>query len=216
MIAALKKDFLEYYGLTGTNYQVSFYSGSGIIVEHDKKACRECKKAGKQQCSGENEEQTFIIQTGNDINIVDIESFLNQFGGRKAGMGKKCDLMIFNENKIVFADMYCGNRKNLFSHKNNLENEVPGKIAHARKQITETFEKLYNVPALKIIMNSFDAKEGLLAIREKEFSALGNNEASQNIEVFSLVSDLMSRGLYSMLDHNVRFKLVRYPEIYEW
>lgn len=37
MIAALKKDFLEYYGLTGTNYQVSFYSGSGVIVEHDKK-----------------------------------------------------------------------------------------------------------------------------------------------------------------------------------
>ena len=53
-------------------------------------------------------------------------------------------------------------------------------------------------------------------IREKEFSVLGNNEESQNIEVFSLVSDLMSRGLYSMLDHNVKFKLVRYPEKYEW
>ena len=88
MIATLKNEFLKYYGLTSTKYQVSSCRATGTIIKNDEKACRECKEKRVQQCNGTNEEQTFIIQSQNEIQIVDIESFLNQFNGREAGKGK--------------------------------------------------------------------------------------------------------------------------------
>ena len=120
--------------------------------------------------------------------------------------------MIYDENKILFADMYCGNRKNLYP----LNNKNDGKIAYARKQIVETFEKLYKVPALQTKLDSFLMKDGILAVREKEYNSLGDYKELQNMAVFIQSSESMSIGKPSMLDHNITFKIVKYPDMYEW
>ena len=218
MIKILQKEFLDYYGLTGTQYHVPFYTSSGDIIEHDEKACRECKKKEMQQCYGDNEKQNLIIHSKHEITVIDIETFLNQFIGRKAGTGRKCDLIAYDLEKILFVDMYCGYQKGLIPHdvKTNegIKNKS-GKIADAREQITSTFDKLYVVPSLQTKLDSFKVKEGLFANRKKKYSN-DEDKVMRNMGVFMEIAALSSRGLYSNLSHDIKFMQIDYPEKYNW
>lgn len=222
MINLLKEDYIQHFKLTGNNYQVKYTILKGRCILFDPKACDPCISSNKQQCDGPSFKQNFIMETKETVCCVDIESFMKQFDGTKAASLKKCDLMLFDDNKLSFLDMYCGQEKfllpyNTTHHDGSIE-QKKGKLATVRQQIITTIDKLCEVPSINSILHSFSKKEGLFGYRRKNTTIDVNNEATEekNISIFIKTSEVVSSDLYSLLTHGFIFKVITYPDVYVW
>ncbi len=222
MIAQLQDDYIQHFGLTGTNYKVPNSVLKGHCILYDSNSCDPCISNNRQQCDNALSKQIFILETNENVTCVNIEAFLNQFSGKKAGVRRKCDMMIYGDVKISFLEMYCGEEKYLYphftSHKDGNVEEKIGKLATVRQQIISTIDKLCEVPSIERAIQTFQKKEGIFGYRRKDANDKFQQETREekNISIFIKTAEKASKDLHSRLPHGFIFKTVIYPEVYVW
>jgi len=208
----LLNTYPAHFGATG-RYTISSDSKEGSFALNDEKACRECRGRNKQQCSEEDADTHMLVHADHPVMVVDIETFLNQFDGKRAAIKDRCDRMIYDGSKIVFVDFYCGLQKYLLPY-SNTGGDQPGKLAKARHQITNTVEKICEVPFINERIANYATKEGIFACRIKKPEpnpALLGEPAMQTF----LNSAPRVKG-YTDIAHGFKFHMLEYPETYEW
>lgn len=208
----LQNEYPAHFGANG-KYTILSVEKQGVFPLNDEKACRECRGQNKQQCNNEDADTHMLLNADHPVTVVDIEGFLNQFDGRRAAIKKRCDKMIYDDNKIVLVDFYCGQQKYVQPY-SNTRGEQPGKLAKARHQINSTVEKLCEVPAINERMNGYATKEGIFACRIKQPPAVPILPGSPGAQMF-LNSIPKVKG-YTNIAHGFKFRMLKYPETYEW
>ena len=221
METLLEEDYIQYHKMTGT-YVTYHTTGQGQLSFHDAKACRECKQKNVQICDGQTDKQVFIVNTIREIHEIEIENYFNQFGvGSSASPKERCDLLLYDEHKIVFADMYCGQEKYALSYV-NLKGKHNGKIAKVRSQINSTINKLKEVPSIKTRIESYQIKVGIFAVRYKSHhdeSCLNEQrDKADDAMLTFLQPDKESNNplMFSPLSSGFLFTTVTYPNSYSW
>ena len=216
MIKYLQEDYLKHFQLTRPGCQVISYSLNGRCELYDPKSCNPCISNRRQQCDAKSIKQIFLLETKNSLHCVKIEEYLSQFAGTKAEPRKRCDLMIYDKSKIAFVEMYCGQEK--YIHPHGVEKKI-GKLATARQQITETLDKLCEVPSIESEMNTFHEKVGLFGFRRKNVSDEffdPKQNVENNMNIFIRTAEVSSEGGYTILPHGFKFSVVTYPCVYVW
>lgn len=223
MITHLQDDYIHHFGLTGTNYQVLHSVLNGHLSLYDPNSCDPCISSNKQQCDNASFRQIFILETNENVTCVNIEAFLNQFSGKKAGVRRKCDMLLYGGNKISFLEMFCGEEKFLYphitTHKDESVDQKIGKLATVRQQITSTIDKLCEVPSIEEAIQSFQKKEGIFGYRRKNANSFNPQQETpeeSNMSIFVKTAEVSSDDLHSNLTHGFIFKTVMYPEVYVW
>jgi hypothetical protein len=157
------------------------------------------------------------------VTCVNIEAFLNQFSGKKAGVRRKCDMLLYGGTKISFLEMFCGEEKFLYphvtTHKDGSVEQKTGKLATVRQQITSTIDKLCEVPSIEEAFQTYQNKEGIFGYRRKIANSVNPQQETpeeSNISIFIKTSEMSSSDLHSHLSHGFIFKTVIYPEVYVW
>ncbi len=208
----LLNEYPAHFGANG-RYDISSVENQGTFPLNDEKACRECRGQNKQQCSEEDADRHMLLHADHPVTVVDIEGFLNQFDGKKAALKDRCDRMLYDDNKIVLVDFYCGQQKFVPPY-SNTQGEQPGKLAKARLQINSTVEKICEMPSINEKMDEYASKEGIFACRIKQPTEVTTLPGAVAMQTF-LNSIPQVKG-YTIIAHGFKFRMLEYPEIYEW
>ena len=223
MIKYLQEDYLKHFKLTRPECQVISTKLNGFCALYDSKSCNPCISENRQQCDANSFKQVLLLETKSPVYCVNIEEYLNQFSGTKVEPRNRCDLMIYDNSKIAFVELFCGQEKYIHphetTHKSGQVEKKRGKLATARQQITATLDKLCVVPSIESKIGTFQERLGLFGFRRKN----GNKEVLQqgqivekNIDIFIRTAEASSEGGYTLLPHGFKFSVVTYPDVYVW
>lgn len=220
----MMKDLLEAY--FGKHYKstkrVSAISkvDSGLLSFSDSKACTQCVKWNPQM-EKDCERVVLLCDSGNQmVEIIELEAFIDQYANLKAiSSGKKCDLLMSDDEKIVFCDMSCTQVKYIDPFKMNDGTEKIGKRNTVRIQIENSISLLNGVPELAEAISTRQSKIALFAYRvkpEKTKDAFDSG-VSANMKVLgSLNRNLSKTQMYSSMSNGFLFTEIKHPDVYIW
>lgn len=218
------KDLLEAY--FGKHYKstkrVSAISkvDTGLLSFSDSKACTQCVKWNPQM-ENDCERVVLLCDSGNQmVETIELEAFIDQYANLKAiSSGKKCDLLMSDDQKIVFCDMSCTQVKYIDPFKMNDGTEKIGKRNTVRIQIENSISLLNGVPELAEAISTKQSKIALFAYRvkpEKTRDAFDSG-VSANMKVLgSLNRNLSKTPLYSSMSNGFLFTEIKHPDVYIW
>ena len=218
------KDLLEAY--FGKHYKstkrVSAISkvDSGLLSFSDSKACTQCVKWNPQM-EKDCERVVLLCDSGNQmVETIELEAFIDQYANLKAiSSGKKCDLLMSDDEKIVFCDMSCTQVKYIDPFKMNDGTEKIGKRNTVRIQIENSISLLNGVPELAEAISTRQSKIALFAYRvkpEKTKDAFDSG-VSANMKVLgSLNRNLSKTPMYSSMSNGFLFTEIKHPDVYIW
>ena len=209
MDTVINRDFHTYYGLSGM-MPISVHTDAGRIAFHDAKACNACIRNSCDVCSGQNREENFIVACAHPINIANNESFLEQMTPDP----EKCDLMLYDNDKVVFVDMFCRQEKYVHPFV-NMKGPQQGKLAKVRSQITNTIQLLSAVPSINNKFAGLKEKHGVFGCRLKQQNSSADNVAG-NMGAFMAMPIAASVGRYTPLVDGFMFTTKYYPDPYKW
>ena len=220
----MMKDLLEAY--FGKHYKstkrVSAISkvDTGLLSFSDSKACTQCVKWNPQM-ENDCERVVLLCDSGNQmVETIELEAFIDQYANLKAiSSGKKCDLLMSDDQKIVFCDMSCTQVKYIDPFKMNDGTEKIGKRNTVRIQIENSISLLNGVPELAEAISTKQSKIALFAYRvkpEKTRDAFDSG-VSANMKVLgSLNRKLSKTPLYSSMSNGFLFTEIKHPDVYIW
>lgn len=218
------KDLLEAY--FGKHYKstkrVSAISkvDSGLLSFSDSKACTQCVKWNPQM-ENDCERVVLLCDSGNQmVETIELEAFIDQYANLKAiSSGKKCDLLMSDDQKIVFCDMSCTQVKYIDPFKMKDGTEKIGKRNTVRIQIENSISLLNGVPELAEAISTKQSKIALFAYRvkpEKTKDAFDSG-VSANMKVLgSLNRNLSKTPMYSSMSNGFLFTEIKHPDVYIW
>ena len=220
----MMKDLLEAY--FGKHYKstkrVSAISkvDTGLLSFSDSKACTQCVKWNPQM-ENDCERVVLLCDSGNQmVETIELEAFIDQYANLKAiSSGKKCDLLMSDDQKIVFCDMSCTQVKYINPFKMNDGTEKIGKRNTVRIQIENSISLLNGVPELAEAISTKQSKIALFAYRvkpEKTKDAFDSG-VSANMKVLgSLNRNLSKTPMYSSMSNGFLFTEIKHPDVYIW
>ena len=220
----MMKDLLEVY--FGKHYRstkrVSVISkvDSGLLSFSDSKACTQCVKWNPQM-ENDCERVVLLCDSGNQmVETIELEAFIDQYANLKAiSSGKKCDLLMSDDQKIVFCDMSCTQVKYIDPFKMKDGTEKIGKRNTVRIQIENSISLLNGVPELAEAISTKQSKIALFAYRvkpEKTRDAFDSG-VSANMKVLgSLNRNLSKTPMYSSMSNGFLFTEIKHPDVYIW
>ena len=220
----MMKDLLKAY--FGKHYKstkrVSAISkvDSGLLSFSDSKACTQCVKWNPQM-EKDCERVVLLCDSGNQmVETIELEAFIDQYANLKAiSSGKKCDILMSDDEKIVFCDMSCTQVKYIDPFKMNDGTEKIGKRNTVRIQIENSISLLNGVPELAEAISTKQSKIALFAYRvkpEKNKDAFDSG-VSANMKVLgSLNRNLSKTPMYSSMSNGFLFTEIKHPDIYIW
>lgn len=220
----MMKDLLEAY--FGKHYKstkrVSAISkvDTGLLSFSDSKACTQCVKWNPQM-ENDCERVVLLCDSGNQmVETIELEAFIDQYANLKAiSSGKKCDLLMSDDQKIVFCDMSCTQVKYIDPFKMNDGTEKIGKRNTVRIQIENSISLLNGVPELAEAISTKQSKIALFAYRvkpEKTRDAFDSG-VSANMKVLgSLNRNLSKTPMYSSMSNGFLFTEIKHPDVYIW
>ena len=218
------KDLLEAY--FGKHYKstkrVSAISkvDTGLLSFSDSKACTQCVKWNPQM-ENDCERVVLLCDSGNQmVETIELEAFIDQYANLKAiSSGKKCDILMSDDEKIVFCDMSCTQVKYIDPFKMNDGTEKIGKRNTVRIQIENSISLLNGVPELAEAISTKQSKIALFAYRvkpEKTKDAFDSG-VSANMKVLgSLNRNLSKTPMYSSMSNGFLFTEIKHPDVYIW
>ena len=218
------KDLLEAY--FGKHYKstkrVSAISkvDTGLLSFSDSKACTQCVKWNPQM-EKDCERVVLLCDSGDQmVETIELEAFIDQYANLKAiSSGKKCDLLMSDDQKIVFCDMSCTQVKYIDPFKMNDGTEKIGKRNTVRIQIENSISLLNGVPELAEAISTKQSKIALFAYRvkpEKTRDAFDSG-VSANMKVLgSLNRNLSKTPMYSSMSNGFLFTEIKHPDVYIW
>lgn len=218
------KDLLEAY--FGKHYKstkrVSAISkvDTGLLSFSDSKACTQCVKWNPQM-EKDCERVVLLCDSGDQmVETIELEAFIDQYANLKAiSSGKKCDLLMSDDEKIVFCDMSCTQVKYIDPFKMKDGTEKIGKRNTVRIQIENSISLLNGVPELAEAISTKQSKIALFAYRvkpEKTKDAFDSG-VSANMKVLgSLNRNLSKTPMYSSMSNGFLFTEIKHPDVYIW
>lgn len=218
------KDLLEAY--FGKHYKstkrVSVISkvDTGLLSFSDSKACTQCVKWNPQM-EKDCERVVLLCDSGDQmVETIELEAFIDQYANLKAiSSGKKCDLLMSDDEKIVFCDMSCTQVKYIDPFKMKDGTEKIGKRNTVRIQIENSISLLNGVPELAEAISTKQSKIALFAYRvkpEKTKDAFDSG-VSANMKVLgSLNRNLSKTPMYSSMSNGFLFTEIKHPDVYIW
>ena len=220
----MMKDLLEAY--FGKHYKstkrVSAISkvDTGLLSFSDSKACTQCVKWNPQM-ENDCERVVLLCDSGNQmVETIELEAFIDQYANLKAiSSGKKCDLLMSDDQKIVFCDMSCTQVKYIDPFKMNDGTEKIGKRNTVRIQIENSISLLNGVPELAEAISTKQSKIALFAYRVKPEKAKDafDSGVSANMKVLgSLNRNLSKTPMYSSMSNGFLFTEIKHPDVYIW
>jgi len=166
--------------------------------------------------SGFNEGTLNILNPGGcSISILEWEKYVSQFNGIRAGEGKRCDILITdNQLQIVFCELTETDPLFIEPHTNSYGDQ-PGKRATAVLQITNSINKVLQVPELSKIINGIKTKTGLFACRYPK--PIVESLINRSFELFNEPLTLISNVSYTApnLAHDFVFEQRIFPKPFE-
>lgn len=206
----LETDFVKSTNSSACNHKVVGQSFSGKAVFYDNRACDQCSINNEDGCN----KQVFNVESSGDVEVVDIENFLNGF---KKLRESKCDLVMYDNAKIAFVDMYCGQSKYVERYiAGGVEKE--GKQDKVKRQIENTIKLLCNVPSINEFIGSLDNKIAIFACRLKDNQNANLPEKiKQTQESFMSAMNIhKNRQIITPLSNGFSYLRVEYPNTYKW
>ena len=206
----LEQEFAKGYGLTRkVPVSVNVYGGSFSLC--DDKACNSCDSTHNQNC----DKIVLHVKCETPIDVVDLEHFLDAFNDKISG--KRCDLMMYDESKIVLCELTCSKSHLIVPHKRK-DVWVPGKREYAYGQIDNTIRTLCHVALVHEAIKK-RKKVALFAYREKDFPIVDDfiGKIVQPMKDFNpLEASIAAMNLSTDMSEGFSFVQVRYPDAYLW
>lgn len=208
----LAKDFSSHFDKSGTQHPVLSHTKQGLCKFGDSVACNSCPEFFKiNGCDN----SVFVADFPFAVTQIEIEAFIKSF---KNIQRKKCDLLFYDKNKIVLADMYCGDIKYLEKHTADGTDQI-GKRATVELQIKATLDLLYQVDTIKDYIDSKSEKVGIMAYRNKYeglFEHLPNAIKSSANAFLRPTTEMSRRRITKTMAHGFTFICYKYPDVYQW
>lgn len=208
----LEQDFTAKYDRSGNSHIANTSTVTGAQSFCDSKTCSDCSPFFR---TGGCDFTVFKGSFPHAVNKISIEEFINGFRRIES---ERCDLLFWDDDKIVLADMYCGNRDYITDH--TLDGSpVAGKKTKVRLQIEATLELLYSVESIKDFISRKDQKVGIMAYRDKYEGHFGDAPAKVKASVRSFLrpTDAQARrNLVTPISHGFSYIMHKYPNVYKW
>lgn len=208
----LEQDFTAKYDRSGNSHIASTSTITGTQSFGDSKTCSDCNTFFR---TGGCDHNVFKASFPHAVNKINIEEFFNGF---KKIESERCDLLFWDDDKIVLADMYCGKGDYITEH-TVYGKSVAGKKTKVRLQIESTLELLYSVESIKDFISRKDQKVGIIAYRDKYEGHFEDTPAKVNASVRSFLrpTDAQARrNLVTPIAHGFSYMMCKYPTIYQW
>lgn len=192
----------------------------GQFIEVDLKACDDCRNHSPKIEACCDKAVLKCDSSGHNVKVIQLEEFIGNYANLKAILsGRRCDLLLVDENKIVFCDMTCSKPKYIDDFV--MKDGAPkiGKRNTVRKQIGNSIKLLTDIPEIrKVIMQKKD-RIALFAYREKP-EPVGKDfytPFSSNMRSFGMMEDkVLDDSMYAEMENGFLFAEVRYPDVYIW
>lgn len=207
---------MGYYPKEPLAYPKVTYMAPFVLT--DAKACSQCKQNHAE--FGGCDEQMLFVDTQTPVTVLNFEAFKQQMDGTPAGVGSRCDYLIYDEyehrHRIAFCDLTCSAREYVEPN----DGRYPeGKRAKAYSQMKLSLEALLRVEMLSIAIMTYPSKVALFGWRERMSSARRADDAMASMLDFSITPDSEAGLLItdvSVMGKHFDFVQVKHPEHYQW
>lgn len=194
---------------------------NGISSFADMKACGDCKRHTPEIEAVCDKTVLIIDSNGKDVECIQLERFIDNYTHLKAiPSGKKCDLMLVGEDKVVLCDMSCSKAKYIdpFSKKDG--SSKIGKRNTVRAQIANAISLLMDVSEIASEIDKRVQKVALFAYRVKD-GAEGmdafDGRVRNGMRSFSKPAErIIPEPMYAEMGGGFVFTEIRYPNKYRW
>lgn len=220
----MMKDVLE--TCFGKHYQstkrasVESQTMKGLLSFADAKACADCKTHTSGQEATCDKVVMYCNTSDQEIDAIALEKFIDNYRHLKAiPSGKKCDLLLVGENKIVFCDLTCSLSKYLDPFVMADGTPKTGKRTLVRTQIGNSIALLRAVPEIAADMVSKADKMAVFAYREKpeNLTDTFDKSVAERMRSFGVKTDkTIDEPMFSDMGNGFLFTEVRYPKPYIW
>lgn len=215
----LEKHFGKYY--QSTKQVVADCSvKDGEFSFNDIKACNSCKTYSPEVEKG-CEKVVFTCNSGkNKVETIQLEKFIDNYANLKMiPSGKKCDLLLVGERKIVFCEMTCSRPKYIVPYRMKDGTEKIGKRNTVRGQIENSITLLQSVPEISAEISVKAEKIALFAYREKPEVKKDDfdSQLTSKMKSFDAVGKAFEKEqMFSDMSNGFMFTEVKYPNVYLW
>lgn len=211
----LEQNFGKHYKSTKI-VQVFSETKFGKFSFVDLRACSDCK-IHKADC---NHIVINVDSSDQVIEAIQLEAFLDNFTHLKSiQSGKKCDLMLVSEDKVVFCDMTCSMSKYINPYKMKDGQLKIGKRNTVKQQVANSITLLCDVPEINSEIIKKRNKIALFAYRIKDFDKcdIFDHKVGSNMTSFDIRYEVLSNEhMYSDISNGFLFTEIQYPEEYVW
>lgn len=161
MLNLLKKDYPAHYNTRFTG-QVSLWETdmwSFEIIDKDG------NKGNPIICDVGLGDAAFLNQSGKKITFINIDAYFTYYKKKRAGEGKRCDLLWYTEDKSVFSltELTRGFKSTMQD-----TTKEPNKWDKAHSQLLESAERLLAVPTIKAYIETFGERNLIFFYRFNE------------------------------------------------
>jgi len=220
MMKELLEDYFgKHYGSAKKSIAVSQIV-KGQFLFSDSKACTDCRRVMPDEERDCDHVVLKCDSSNQEIEAIELETFIDNYANLKAiPSGRKCDLLLVDDKKVVFCDMTCSQAKYISPFKMADGAEKIGKRNTVRGQIENSITLLSLVPDIADAINAKSSKIALFAYREKSEKKNSTFDAGVTAMMKSLnITSLVLSGtlMYSDMGNGFLFTEVRYPDVYVW
>lgn len=192
----------------------------GQIPFADPKACADCKIHTPEQEATCDKVVLYCNTSDQEIDAIELESFIDNYKHLKnIPSGKKCDLLLVGENKIVFCDLTCSLSKYIDLFVMADGTPKTGKRTMVRTQIGNAIALLMAVPEIATTIDLKTDKVAMFAYREKPDTVTNtfDKRIVETMRSFGVKTDkVLGKPMFSDMGNGFVFTEVRYPEPYVW
>lgn len=210
MKTLLENDFALRYGDGGQSYSINTLVKSEFLLG-DYHACNQCRPFFKMGC----DHVIFHVVANNEVVYIPIEDFINQFP--ELSDKERCDVLLYDEQKIVLADMFCGMSGYAEDHLREGK-MVIGKKAKVFNQIESTLDILYTIPTIATLIDSKVSKIGVFACRLVDMEHfISPSQMSSSMNMFLHMNrHLSQKPIAIRMKHGFEYVTCRYADVYQW
>ena len=222
----LKYTFPIEYGLDSATIIVPVVTYNAPFDLTDITSCTQCKgnpsRVNRLNC---NENILRVNNNGITVDVVNFETYIQQFVGTEANIHDRCDYILTdsgeNHHKIVFCDLCCYEEK--YVEPNNGNRFPQGKRAKARQQMERSIEVLIEESVTAINLLTYPEKICLFAWREYgvpdvPVNAMRGNALNNMAALMTTASNLavQTTSHHQQAGHGFTFMQIKYPSAYVW
>lgn len=218
------KELLEQY--FGKHYQspkqaiASCVIRSGRFSLADSKACGDCQKFTPEHETDCDKVVINVDSGEHNVECIQLEQFIGNYANLKSiSSGKKCDLLLVDDERIVFCDMTCSKAKYIDPYMMKDGTEKIGKRNSVRKQIENSISLLQNVPEIASEIKGKSSRRSLFAYRVKDVPIDDNFDSKVKVGMQSFivnVDKISKEPMLSDMDNGFLFIEIKYPDIFIW